>query len=262
MSSRRQNENIIQGRRGVTHTLSSSNKIKSSKENVLSTTKPISTSKSNINTTTGKAVNNNQSLSTTKKDSQSTQGKDNLKSIRKPLGLKPGTTSTSTPRTALSSKSSTTQINQNQNQNQRPQVLKPKIASTPANKTKLAGSTRTPLQAKNYKSKSTLNVYTPKPSVKSKLRIKHDIEHDDGVDEVEYMPPPLRENEYQSHLDTHPTNQDDDFFKPIPKPELDINIPFEADPLLDSDTRGTHEDLSFNLDLPNEVIQDDFLLEV
>ncbi|WVW80787.1 hypothetical protein I302_102774 [Kwoniella bestiolae CBS 10118] len=272
MSSRRQpqNENVIHSTRrgGVTHTLSSANKIKSSKENILS---------SNRKSTLTKDISSGKDLRVAGRSKEDEGEKNAIKSLRKPLDPRSSSTTTSTPRTALSSKSTGVQAPL---QTQKT-TLKPKTAATPSSKPKSKPRSalplaQTPSQGRISRVKSTLNIYTPGVSTtsKSKIRIKEDRE--DEVDEVEYMPPSVQEREYESHFAMPNRQFDEDLEEVRPKRDLGFDLDLHSDvdaPMNGHDnlpSRGNDNgDLSFELDLPEEddlqiqhLAQNDFMLEI
>ncbi|WVQ63375.1 uncharacterized protein L199_001528 [Kwoniella botswanensis] len=269
MASRRQphNENLIHPVRragGVLHTLSSANKIKSTsshtKENIL-TSKSTSTSRNILD----KDVRESKKTPGTVKLRETVDDKKALQSSARPSDLKEPTIKPS--RTALSSKPTGLQPSHN--------GIKPRIASTPSLKTKKPFTVTqnvTPSQVKSGKLKSTLNVYTPGAStstttiskIKSKSRVKVEEGKKDDVDEVEYMPPSVKERRYESHhAITDPQN--DESLQPH-QPASNMNMDLDLD--LNLDTRMNdlcpveipeNNDLSFEFELP--LNQDDFQLD-
>ncbi|WWD07278.1 hypothetical protein V865_005375 [Kwoniella europaea PYCC6329] len=275
MSSRRQphNENLIHPVRragSVVHTLSSANKIKSTsshtKENIL-TSKSTSTSRNILD----KDVRESKINPGTDKLGETVDDKKTLKSSRNPLDLKGPSVKPS--RTALSSKSTELQSSRIS--------LKPRIASTPSLKTKKPSLTilqsQTPSQAKSGKLKSTLKVYTPGPGpsnsniskTKSKSRLKVEEGKEDEVDEVEYMPPTIKERKYESHH-AFADHQNDEVLQPLQSTSsvnMDLDLDLESPVNIPGDN-----DLSFELELPptqddlhldiNHQPKDDFLLDL
>ncbi|WWC65231.1 uncharacterized protein I303_107847 [Kwoniella dejecticola CBS 10117] len=281
MSTRRQDENTIvaTSRRGIAHTLASANKIRSSKENVLSSTKAVG--KSSTSAVLGERDDTKSRLK--KKEIEGKGDEKNLRTFTKPSekGKIPSNATTTTARRALSTKSTSAQLQTT--------VSSRGIAATKTPGTRLkAKLISTPTQTP--RTKRTLNIYTPgpsikakdstndiKPNTKSKLqpRIAEDSEDIDEVDDVEYMPPPIKELEYTSHfaMPIHGNDKDTDLDLLRADGDTNANMseepaPFSLDNMgFDSLDEEVHPNFDLDLDLDVDVDlklndQDDLVLDI